>query len=162
MEAYEQLESPRPVHGSVLVQADAFGRDTVYAVAGRSMFLDGGMHLLRLDPDTGRKLAEVVMDDRDPESGRNLQTRIQRLNIPVALPDILSSDGKYVYMRSQRIDLHGVRRDLGSWEITEQNGPGAHLFTPTGFLDDSWWHRAYWIFGRTFTEGAFGWPRAGH
>ena len=43
--AYEQLESAWPVSGSVLVQGDA-----VYCVAGRSAFLDGGMRLLRLDP----------------------------------------------------------------------------------------------------------------
>ncbi|GAG88400.1 unnamed protein product, partial [marine sediment metagenome] len=47
--AFEQLESVWPVHGSVLVQDG-----TVYCVAGRSMFLDGGMRLLRLDPETGQ------------------------------------------------------------------------------------------------------------
>ena len=34
----------------------------------------------------------------------------QGLNMPVALPDILSSDGKYVYMRSLPFDLEGKRK----------------------------------------------------
>ena len=38
---YEQMESVWPVHGSVLVVG---GR--VYCVAGRSMFLDGGLQFL--------------------------------------------------------------------------------------------------------------------
>ena len=36
--AFEQLESLWPVHGSVLVH-----EDSVYCVAGRSIFLDGGL-----------------------------------------------------------------------------------------------------------------------
>jgi hypothetical protein len=36
-----------------------------------------------------------------------------------------------------------------------------HLFSPTGFLDDTWWHRSYWVFGRSFSQGAGGWPHAG-
>jgi hypothetical protein len=36
-----------------------------------------------------------------------------------------------------------------------------HLFSPTGFLDDSWWHRSYWVYGRSFAQGAGGWPVAG-
>ena len=46
--AYEQLESLWPVHGSVLVRDDQ-----VYAVAGRSIFLDGGLRMLRLNLVTG-------------------------------------------------------------------------------------------------------------
>ncbi|MEA3224833.1 MAG: PQQ-binding-like beta-propeller repeat protein, partial [Planctomycetota bacterium] len=94
--AFEQIESVWPVHGSVLVQDGV-----VHCVAGRSMFVDGGMRLLRLDAKTGRKLSETVLDDRDPESGQNLQARVRGLNMPVALPDILSSDGQNLYMRSQ-------------------------------------------------------------
>jgi len=76
MMAYEQIESVWPVHGSVLVQDDA-----VYCVAGRSMFLDGGLRFLQLDPATGRKLSEKILDDRDPETGENLQTHVNRLTI---------------------------------------------------------------------------------
>jgi outer membrane protein assembly factor BamB len=156
MGAFEQLESVWPVHGSVLVQ-----NDVVYCVAGRSMFLDGGLRLLRLDPSTGRKLSETILDDRDPATGENLQTHIRGLNMPVALPDVLSSDGKYVYMRSLPFDLQGRRKFVTYVEVKDQQGDDLHLFSPTGFLDDTLWHRTYWVYGRAFASGAGGYHRAG-
>jgi outer membrane protein assembly factor BamB len=115
--AYEQVESVWPVHGSVLVQDDV-----LYCVAGRSMFLDGGLRLLRLDPKTGKKLSETVLDDKDPQSGRNLQTLIVQKKMPVALPDVLSSDGKCIYMRSQRFDLEGRRLVISPEKQQDQEG----------------------------------------
>ncbi|MGD2175526.1 MAG: PQQ-binding-like beta-propeller repeat protein, partial [Candidatus Brocadiaceae bacterium] len=146
--SYEQLESVWPVHGSVLVQGDV-----AYCLAGRSVFLDGGMRLVRLDPETGRKLSETILDDRDPETGENLQHLIKVKKMPVALPDILSSDGTYVYMRSQRFDLEGRRTVIAPEHERDQEGDGIHLFSPIGFLDDSWFHRAYWIYGKNAGEG---------
>jgi hypothetical protein len=87
--------------------------------------------------------------------------------MPVGLPDVLSSDGRYVYMRSQRFDVEGNRFDLAphSGKDAEQGavqkGEGVHLFSPTGFLDGTWWHRSYWVYGRSFAEGAGGWPQSG-
>jgi len=89
--AFEQVESPWPVHGSVLVE-----KGVLYCVAGRSMYLDGGLRLLRLDPKTGRKIGESVLDDRDPKSGKNLQVYVKTLNMATALPDVLSSNGSNV------------------------------------------------------------------
>jgi len=156
--AFEQVESVWPVHGSVLVQ-----KDILYCVAGRSMFLDGGLRLLRLDPKTGRKLSETVLDDRDPETGKNLQVYVKGLNMPTALPDVLSSDGRYVYMRSQQFDLEGGRTEIVTpTDAADQKGEGAHLFGSTGFLDGTWFHRGYWIFGKTPLSGAGGYYRAGH
>jgi len=154
--AFEQVESVWPVHGSVLVL-----NGVVHCVAGRSMFLDGGLRLLQLDAKTGRKLAEKVLDDRDPASEKGLQTYIKNLDMPVALPDILSSDGKYVYMRSQRFDLTGNRQDIAPRGRTEQIGEGEHLFCPSGFLDGDYWHRTYWVYGRTFSGGYGGYSQAG-
>ena len=152
----EQVESVWPVHGSVLVQGGA-----AYCIAGRSMFLDGGMHLLRLDAGTGRKISETVLDDRVPGTSDNLQSLVKGLNMPVALPDVLSSDGRYLYMRSQRFDLDGNRQDIAPRDATDQTGAGAHLFCTIGFLDDSWFHRSYWLYGRSATGGYGGWFRAG-
>jgi len=155
--AFEQVESVWPVHGSVLVQ-----NDVVHCVVGRSLFLDGGMRLLRLDPKTGRKLSETILDERDPESGKNLQVKVKGLNMPPALPDVLSSDGRYVYMRSQRFDLKGKRTEVVTpTDAADQKGEGAHLFCPTGFLDGSWFHRSYFLFGKTPLSGAGGYFRAG-
>jgi len=154
--AFEQLESAWPVPGSVLVQDGV-----VYCVAGRSMFLDGGLHLCRLDPKTGRKLSETILDERDPGTGRNLQARVRGLNMPVALPDVLSSDGRHVYMRSQRFNLKGKRQEIGPMDATQQAGEGVHLFAGIGFLDGSWFHRSYWLYGRGVASGWGGWFRAG-
>jgi len=151
--SYEQIESVWPVSGSVLIQAGV-----AYTLAGRSMFLDGGMRLLRLDPLTGKKLSETILDDRDPRTGENLQSRIQQKKMPVALPDVLSCDGKFVYMRSQRFDLDGQRAVIDPEDQTVQEGEGTHLFCPTGFLDDSWFHRSYWIYGKNAGEGWAEWP----
>jgi len=154
--SFEQVESVWPVHGSVLVEDGV-----VYCVAGRLMFVDGGMRLLRLDPKTGRKLSETVLDDRDPDTGDNLQVKIERLNMPTALPDVLSSDGKYVYMRTQQFNLDGVRTQVAVIEAEQQGGEGSHLFSGIGFLDGSWFHRGYWEFGRGMSSGAGGYWRAG-
>jgi len=156
MMAYEQIESVWPVHGSVLV------RDGVlYGVAGRSMFLDGGLHLLRLDPATGRKLSETILDDRDPQTGKNLQSLVEQLRMPVALPDVLSSDERYVYMRSQRFDPNGQRPQMALLPLTEQAGEAAHLFCQVGFLDDSYFFRSFWMYGQAMGGGYGGWFRAG-
>lgn len=156
MQAFEQVESVWPVPGSVLVQDGV-----VYCVAGRSMFLDGGLRLLRLDPKTGSKLSETILDDRDPATGENLQTQIRGLNMPVALPDILSSDGEYVYMRSLPFDLEGKRKFVSYVQVGDQQGDDVHLFSPTGLLDDTLWHRTYWVYGRAFASGAGGYYQAG-
>jgi hypothetical protein len=135
--------------------------EVLYCVAGRSMFLDGGMRLLRLDPRTGRKLSETILDDKDPGTQKNLQVHIQGLNMPVGLPDILSSDGRYVYMRSLPFELQGERKYVAYVPVKEQRGDDLHLFCPTGFLDDSLWHRSYWGFGRAWASGAGGYYQAG-
>jgi outer membrane protein assembly factor BamB len=160
--AFEQVESVWPVHGSVLVhEGDGSGREMVYCVAGRSMFLDGGLRFLGLDPATGEKLVETVLDDRDPETGQNLQMYVKTLNMTVALPDILSTDGPNIYMRSMAFDLEGGRREIGFTRVTDQAGDNVHLFSPTGFLDDAWWHRSYWIWGQRTASGATGYFQAG-
>jgi outer membrane protein assembly factor BamB len=171
MMAYEQVESVWPVHGSVLVRSGVEGvppsergqdaRDTLYCVAGRSMFLDGGLRLLRLDPATGRKLSETILDDRDPDTGKNLQSHVKQLAMPVSLPDILSSDERYVYMRSQRFDPNGTRRQIAPLPVDEQIGDAAHLFCQIGFLDDSYFFRSFWMYGQAMGGGYGGWFRAG-
>jgi len=160
--AFEQLESLWPVHGSVLIR-----NNVVWAVAGRSNFLDGGLRLCRLDLESGKKLSETIMDETNPETGNNMQEKLQILQMPVGLPDILSADDKFVYMRSQKFDLEGNRLEIGpiSGDFVKQGsaqrGEGVHLFAPMGFLDDSWFHRSYWVMGRSFAGGHGGYFQAG-
>ena len=160
--AFEQLESVWPVHGSVLVQ-----NNEAWFVAGRSNYLDGGLRLFRLKADTGEIISKTVMDQSDPESGENLQERLKILNMPVGLTDVLSSDGKRVFMRSQEFDLQGNRRQLGphsgqaAQQGAVQRGETSHLFAPMGYLDDTYFHRAYWVYGRSFAGGHSGYYQAG-
>jgi hypothetical protein len=54
-------------------------------------------------------------------------------------------------MRHTRFDLAGQ----------PQPPKVPHLFSPAGFLDDSWWHRTYWLVGTTMATAYGGWPRVG-
>ncbi|MDB2327104.1 MAG: hypothetical protein P1U82_00810 [Verrucomicrobiales bacterium] len=82
------------------------------------------------------------------------------LNMPQALNDLLSTDGKHIDKRLQDFDLEGNRLELkynkklcgktrDKLEVMhsrteDQEGEGAHIISGTGNLDDSWWHRTYW------------------
>lgn len=126
-----QVESVAPVHGSVLVQGD-----TVAFSAGRSSFLDEGIDLCRLNAITGELLAEHPIYSPDPTTGQ--QPRQYNANqMPGARSDILVGDDNHLYLRDLSFTPDGV--------ATEDEQP--HLFTLTDFLDGSWPHRSYWIFG---------------
>ncbi|NQU21639.1 MAG: PQQ-binding-like beta-propeller repeat protein [Candidatus Nealsonbacteria bacterium] len=157
--SYNQVESVWPVHGSTLVQ-----RDVLWFVAGRSSFLDGGLFVYRLDPETGTQLSvtKVFMIGEDGSQPPILADAIPptdiggrmatRLDMEGAKPDVLSCDGQRVFMRHYTFDLQG--------KSTEQNID--HLFSATGFLDDSWFRRTYWLYGSHYVAGAQGWAWAGN
>ena len=127
-------------------------RAVAYAVAGRSSYIDGGIYLCRLNAATGKLLSETVVDHRDPRTGLPPQDTARGVNMPGALPDVLSFDGKFVYMRHTRFDTRGVKLDPDV----------PHLFSPAGFVDDSWWHRTYWLYGTDMNSGWGGWVTAGN
>ena len=126
-----QLESVSPIRGSVLVKDGE-----AYFTAGRSSYLDGGIDLYRLDARTGKKLSVTPIYSPDPETGRQ-PAQSGPAYMPGSLSDILSSDDRYIYLRDMVLDKQGGRETKGN----------SHLFTLTVFLDDSWPHRSYWIFG---------------
>jgi len=145
--AYGQLESVWPVHGAILVEDGV-----AYFAAGRSSFLDGGIRLCRLDARTGKLLAERTLSSRDPKTGEEPQETIRGFDMPGALPDVLSSDGTSIFMRHLRLD-----RSLAAQPPTVR-----HLFSSAGFVDDSWWHRTYWLLGTKMESGWSGWVVAGN
>jgi len=147
-----QVESAWPVHGSVLVE-----EGVVIASAGRSSYLDGGIYVYRLDASTGKKLSETVIDSTDPKTGHQPDGGVDLRGV---LNDVLSSSGGSIYMRHLKIDFK-AGDDL-------QIGP-PHLFAPLGYLDDTWWHRSYWIYGSDpvcmtpYNESGWQiWPRVGN
>ena len=160
MMAWEQLESAWRVHGRVLVHDGV-----LYCTAGRNMYIDGGVRLIRLDPTTGELLGETVMNDTDPETGEDMHLaylkKTQGNNMPVAHSDILSCDGKNLWMRSQKITFDGKRLEIGLQAVTQQEPEDFHLFCQNGFLDDAYFFRSYWTYGRRVTGGYSGWPKAG-
>jgi outer membrane protein assembly factor BamB len=146
--SFGQLESVWPLSGSILIE-----NGTLYGVAGRSMFLDGGLRMIMLDPETGKLIAENVMDEAIPDKDRKLQDLIMGKHMPVAMPDILSSDGEHVYMKSQTFTMDGKRVRIRPQRPDTQYDREVHLFSPISFLDDTWHQRTYWILGRAAGEG---------
>ena len=159
MVSYGQVESVWPVHGSVLVMNEA-----VYCVAGRNAFLDGGLRFYKLQAETGELLAMSRIDENDPATGQNLQKLqggFRGLTMPVANPDILTSNGKRIFMRSQPFDFDGKRlRIAPDLNVEQQDRDDAHLFSPVGLLDDNWHHRSYWMYGVTAVYGWHVWFEA--
>ena len=139
-----QLESAWPVHGAVLVHDGALA-----FTAGRSSYLDGGVSLFRLDPATGKEISKVVIYSPD-EKGK--QATGGGKDVFGVLNDVLLADGKNVFMRHCKLD----------YEKGAMTETGAHLFSPIGFLDDTWWHRSYWLFHTEFTSHWSGWWRQGN
>jgi len=143
--ACEQLESVWPVHGAVLVDEQGAQQTPVaYFAAGRSSDLDGGIHLYGLEVPSGRLRHHAVVCTGERVSGPEVIRRR-------ALPDILSLQGGCVWMRAL-----GVDRRLQPVDAKP------HLFAPRGFLDQTWWHRTYWIYGTSMGGGYSNWPTAGN
>jgi outer membrane protein assembly factor BamB len=59
-----QFASPWPLHGNILVF-----QDTAYYCSGRSSFLDGGITIDAIRPETGELLAMKHLYTPDPETG---------------------------------------------------------------------------------------------
>lgn len=160
-----RMESVWPIHGS-----NPIVNDTIYCLAGRTIFLDGGLRLSLIDAKTGELKSEVIHGDRDESDGIEVQLKNQGQKMVPGNSDILSFDGKHLYMNSQRIGLDGKRiYHLGGGKHyktltvsrSEQHGEGTHLFAPVGFLDDSWHHRSFWIYGKGAGSGWGGWQKPG-
>jgi len=158
------IESAWPVHGSILIV-----QDKVYALAGRSLFLDGGMWLNIINPLTGELVACEHHSDIDPETEKSMQLSNAGLKMVPSSSDILSFDGTHIYMKGQKIGLDGKRifvdaskgRREYSLSNSAQEGEGSHLFSPPGFLDTVWHHRSYWLYGRSAGSGWGGWMKPG-
>lgn len=154
--ACDRVESLWPVHGSVLVK-----NAVVYAAAGRSSYLDGGLLIYALDPATGRVLhktmitsehAGLIAPPPDGEAAK-MATSIRQNNTDYktflapdksdafamsgARNDILVADDCSVYLRHLRFG-----RTLAS---REDRVP--HLLSTSGLLDGSEIHRSHWVLG---------------
>ena len=141
-----QIESAWPVHGSVLVHDGK-----LIVAAGRSSYLDGGIRISRLDPLSGQLLSATVIYSPDPQTGGQPKDKNIR-DVRGLLSDILVADGSDVYMRHVKLDL----------EAGDETAKGLHLFSPIGLLDNTWWHRGYWVFHDEFIAHWSGWWKVGN
>jgi outer membrane protein assembly factor BamB len=136
--SFEQIESPWPVPGSVLVLDDV-----AYVTAGHSSFLDGGIHLYGLNPRTGELLCQTRVDGPWPE----VNTEIGRpFDMEGTKSDILVTDGNHIFLYQMAFDkqLNDVTpprtSDLGDRVMAR------HLIATGGFLEDVWYDRTYWSY----------------
>ncbi|MBL7133685.1 MAG: PQQ-binding-like beta-propeller repeat protein [Phycisphaerae bacterium] len=106
--AFGQLESPWRVHGSVLVVDGV-----AYCTAGRSTYLDGGIHAFALDPATGKVVHQTRLDTwaytRKDAKGKPF---IPGYHIEGALSDVLVSEGGYIYMGQYKLDRALKQQDV--------------------------------------------------
>jgi len=159
-----RVESAWPVHGSVLIEDDK-----IYCLAGRSLFLDGGLYLSLVNPNTGALIATERWDDIDPKTGKSMQLSNEGLKMVPSNSDLLISDGSYIYLKSQKIGLNGKRifpesrgkKKLYTATGNNQQGEDRHLFSPAGFLDTDWHHRSYWLYGKAAGSGWGNWMKPG-
>mgnify|MGYP006910665807 CR=1 FL=1 len=79
---------------------------------------------------------QTEIDSPDPETGRQPE-QYGPNSMPGARSEILAADEQYLYLRDLTFTKEGI-------EVSDRK---PHLFTLTGFLDDTWPHRSYWIFG---------------
>ena len=165
---YGQLESAWPVHGSVLVQSDTTAdkpRTVAYVTAGRSSFLDGGIHLYGIDPITGKQLHHTFLDGPHPDPWKDKGTPGC---MDGAKSDILVSDGADLYLFQERfagnltripapiqnvMSHRGGQRDYQSFP--ERGSSGRHLIATGGLLDDTYNEGTYWNYSQRWP----GWRR---
>jgi outer membrane protein assembly factor BamB len=137
--AMGQLESAWPVHGSVLVRD---GR--VYLTAGRSSYLDGGIHVYALDPHSGEILHETRLQSEDPDVSKYGG---RPFDMEGAKSDLLVAGKEDIYLFQNRF-----RPDLTLQPMPRITKLGdrlgePHLITNDGLMDTTWFNRTYWMYG---------------
>lgn len=99
--AFNQLESPWRVHGSVLVE-----NGVAYFTAGRSTNLDGGIRIFALDGATGKVLHSTTLDTwsatRDDAIDKPF---IPSYHIEGAFSDILSCESGAIFLGQYKFDM---------------------------------------------------------
>jgi hypothetical protein len=107
--------------------------------AGRSSYLDGGIHIYALDPMTGNVVLHETVYNPDPETGK-MSPETSANSMSGLLNDIPATDGADVFIRQMKVSSSGGRG-------------GQHLYTTGGYLDTSWFNRTFWRVGRAQTSG---------
>ncbi|MFW6107072.1 MAG: PQQ-binding-like beta-propeller repeat protein [bacterium] len=136
--SFGQVESLWPVQGSVLVQDGV-----VYFAAGRSSFLDGGVMVYGLDARSGEVLHHQLLEGPWPDIREDMG---RPFAMEGALPDLMVSDGRNLYMMRIKFDPQLNRLEAPRESPLGELDMGTpHLVATGGFLDDSGFDRLYWM-----------------
>jgi outer membrane protein assembly factor BamB len=153
-----QLESAWPVNGSVLVIGSL-----AYFAAGRSSFLDGGICLYAVKPETGevihRTRVEGPWPDWQHDGGHPYWGQGSIADLLVT-----GEERKLIYMAQAVFDLNLQQLKLpAADEETGRREMGLHLTSQSGFGDHTWFHRTAWHYTRHWPGHTFGpaGPRSG-
>ncbi|MBT3199486.1 MAG: PQQ-binding-like beta-propeller repeat protein [Phycisphaerales bacterium] len=142
--AFGQVESVWPVHGSLLVRDGV-----VYAAAGRSSFVDGGITLYALDLATGQVRRKKQLYDKpmsvDNGGGSGSMDMLQG-----ARTDIMVSGPKSIYMSRVQFDAKLTVSSSDSINRQGRRKTGLHLSATSGFLDDTYFNRSFWTYARVW------------
>ena len=130
----DQLESPWPVPGSVLVQDGK-----CWFAAGRSSYLDGGIRVYALDLASGKVARRQTIYHPDPKTGK-MTPETSGQTMPGLLNDIPSAVGSRVFIRQMNV-------------ASADDQAEGHLFSTGGYLDSSWFNRTFWKIGGVQTSG---------
>ena len=138
IQSFGQLESAWPVHGSVLM-LDSLA----YVSAGRSTYLDGGLFLYALDPETGKVVHQHQeigpYEDHTKDHGHSFWSEGAR-------NDVLVSDGEFIYIMQLRFDRRLRPRPAKTESLLGDRKMGRRMFSTAGFLDDEWYNRTFWMY----------------
>ena len=134
---FERVTSAWPVHGSVLIEDGV-----AYVAAGYSSYLDGGIHLHGLAPETGEQIYHTTVEGPHPDIPEDVG---RPFDMRGARSEVLVSDGEYIYMRQVQFNKKLERQETPRITRLGDRKMGRHLFSTSSLLDDSWWDRTYWM-----------------
>jgi hypothetical protein len=139
--------------------------NAVYAAAGRSTYLDGGINLVALDPKTGVLRHQGLAVSAHPKGPEGIDGPVpakavgqneydgKTFNAPDlsdaffmkggTVADVLVSDGSSVFLKMWRFDKACVRQKLDA----------RHLYSTAGLLDAQDHHSAHWLLGNADMRG---------
>jgi outer membrane protein assembly factor BamB len=187
----ERVESAWPCHGSVLPH-----NGLIYFTTGRSSYLDGGVIVYALKPETGEVVHRTRLDtwSRTREDARD-GPFLPAFHIEGARSDILVSEGGFIFLNqfqfTSSLELIDTEYRPGPAQYQEDRGSpdafgplvsdvdvhdpdfvdketlarfpqmakrwyrrghlgarrvGRHIFATGGFLDNTYFHRIYWMY----------------
>jgi outer membrane protein assembly factor BamB len=138
--AFGQVESPWPVHGTVLIL-----NSLAYVAAGRSTLIDGGGHFYALQPQSGEVVHDAAVQQPPPDLTQEIG---EHFAMDGSNLDVLTTDGKHIFCMQEMFDA-ALNRIETPWNTRygDRYLGEDHLIATGGILDDSGFNRLFWSYG---------------